>query len=149
MHQICKSSLQVHQLAALSHVYIQDYDNFRMLCQILWGWVCLQFSGCMLNTQPKQPHDFLRKQWSFLYKCLDGRRFTFASFETAGREGNSTLRALIIVSSRSILSWVWSCPNGRLPKHIWYKRIPADQTSTCCISSRMLESMDVPSKSQD
>ena len=33
----------------------------------------------------------------------------FASFETAGLEGNSTLRALIIVSSRKIRSCAWSC----------------------------------------
>jgi len=55
---------------------------------------------------------------------------TFASFETGGFDGNSTLRAFIIVSSRRILSWVWSCPKGRLPKSIWYNITPADHTST-------------------
>jgi hypothetical protein len=49
----------------------------------------------------------------------DNSKHTFASFDTAGFEGNSTLRALMIVSSRSILSWVWSWPKGRLPKSIW------------------------------
>lgn len=68
-------------------------------------------------------------------------QLTFASFEMDGLEGNSTFRALIIVSSRSIRSWVWSCPKGRLPNNIWYNRIPADQTSTCLPTETMLTSV--------
>lgn len=60
----------------------------------------------------------------------DRKKRTFASLETAGRVGNSTFLALIIVSSLSILSCDWSCPKGRLPNSIWYNKIPADQTST-------------------
>lgn len=37
-------------------------------------------------------------------KQLQTIGLTFASFETAGLEGNSTFRALIIVSSRNIRS---------------------------------------------
>ena len=57
--------------------------------------------------------------YATIYTMWKKWKQTFASFDTAGFEGNSTLRALIIVSSRSILSWVWSWPKGRLPKSIW------------------------------
>lgn len=90
--------------------------------------------------QTKIPVIFLRQRKK-LHKAIYLSRkqnLTFASIETDGFEGNSTFRALMMVSSRRILSWVWSCPKGRLPKSIWYKITPADQTSTCVIRATMV-----------
>lgn len=53
-----------------------------------------------------------------------------ASFDTTGFAGNSTGGARRMVSFRSMASWDWSSPKGRLPYSIWYRMTPAAHTST-------------------